>query len=188
KSAAAASTKKVVEHPSYNEMVRQALVALKERGGSSRQAILKYLMANFKVGSDEHSVNTHLKVALRNGVKSETLKQSKGSGASGSFRLGAAKDTNKTVAKPKKDVVAIKTKAAASPKKVTKPVEKTSSVKKAVKKPPAAAKKIASPKKPAKIVKKQQAKESRKPKSATTKKQAKPTAAANKKKTSGSKK
>ncbi|ESO04450.1 hypothetical protein HELRODRAFT_144985, partial [Helobdella robusta] len=115
KSAAAASTKKVVEHPSYNEMVRQALVALKERGGSSRQAILKYLMANFKVGSDEHSVNTHLKVALRNGVKSETLKQSKGSGASGSFRLGAAKDTNKNVAKPKKDAVAIKTKAAASP-------------------------------------------------------------------------
>ncbi|ESO04416.1 hypothetical protein HELRODRAFT_144973, partial [Helobdella robusta] len=136
-----ASTKKVVEHPSYNEMVRQALVALKERGGSSRQAILKYLMANFKVGSDEHSVNTHLKVALRNGVKSETLKQSKGSGASGSFRLGAAKDTNKTVAKPKKDVVAIKTKAAASPKKVTKVAEATNKRQKSVAKKAAPAKK-----------------------------------------------
>ncbi|ESN99667.1 hypothetical protein HELRODRAFT_105142, partial [Helobdella robusta] len=78
---AAAGTKKVVEHPSYNEMIRQALVALKERGGSSRQAILKYLMANFRVGSDEHAVNTRLKVALRSGVKSEMLKQSKGSGA-----------------------------------------------------------------------------------------------------------
>jgi hypothetical protein len=34
-------------------MVGKAIVALKERGGSSRQAILKYIMANFNVGKDE---------------------------------------------------------------------------------------------------------------------------------------
>jgi histone H1/5 len=30
-------------------MVGKAIAALKERGGSSRQAILKYIMANFNV-------------------------------------------------------------------------------------------------------------------------------------------
>jgi histone H1/5 len=36
--------------PKYSEMVGKAIAALKERGGSSRQAILKYIMANFNVG------------------------------------------------------------------------------------------------------------------------------------------
>lgn len=36
-------------HPPYLEMVTQAVVALKERSGSSRQAILKYILANFQV-------------------------------------------------------------------------------------------------------------------------------------------
>jgi histone H1/5 len=31
-------------------MVGKAIAALKERGGSSRQAILEYIMANFNVG------------------------------------------------------------------------------------------------------------------------------------------
>jgi hypothetical protein len=33
-------------------MVGKAIAALQERGGSSRQAILKYIMANFNVGKD----------------------------------------------------------------------------------------------------------------------------------------
>jgi histone H1/5 len=40
-------------------MVGKAIVALKERGGSSRQAILKYIMANFNVGKDAKTVNVH---------------------------------------------------------------------------------------------------------------------------------
>ena len=185
------SAKKIVEHPPYNEMIRQALVALKERGGSSRQAILKYVMANFKVGGDEHSVNTHLKVALRNGVKSELLKQSKGSGATGSFRLGA--DAKKSVAvgrekvavaKPKlskaKPAVAAKKRtpvtkkaAPASAKKQIKKqavAEKTSSIKKSVKPPKAAAKKAVSPKKPAAVSKKSAAAVARKSVAAMPKK------------------
>ena len=35
--------------PPYLEMVTQAVIALKERSGSSRQAILKYILANFQV-------------------------------------------------------------------------------------------------------------------------------------------
>src|SRR5207245_1361267 len=82
------AAKKHVDHPKYSEMVKQALASLKERGGSSRQAVLKYIIKNFKVGGDENVVNTHLKMALRAGVKNSSLKQSKGSGAAGSFRLG----------------------------------------------------------------------------------------------------
>ncbi|MFG1588189.1 histone H1/H5 family protein, partial [Staphylococcus aureus] len=52
-------------------------------------------MANFMLGADEIAVNARLKVALRSGVKSELLKQSTGSGASGSFRLGAADGAKK---------------------------------------------------------------------------------------------
>jgi histone H1/5 len=46
-----------------------------ERGGSSRQAILKYIMANFNVGKDAKTVNVHLKLSLRAGVKNKSLKQ-----------------------------------------------------------------------------------------------------------------
>ena len=44
----AAKPKKPAAHPKYSEMVGKAIAALKERGGSSRQAILKYIMANSK--------------------------------------------------------------------------------------------------------------------------------------------
>ncbi|CAC5392610.1 H1_5 [Mytilus coruscus] len=47
--------------------------------------------ANFNVGSDAKTVNTHLKLALKSGVKSNSLKQSKGTGASGSFKIGEVK-------------------------------------------------------------------------------------------------
>ena len=48
-------------------------------------------------------MNVHLKVALKAGVKSSSLKQSKSTGASGSFRLDEVKEakTAKKAAKPK---------------------------------------------------------------------------------------
>ncbi|XP_063588898.1 histone H1-delta-like [Penaeus indicus] len=78
------STKRA--HPKYSEMVAAALRALKERNGSSRQAILKFILASFQVG-DEKAAGVHLKQALRRGVASGSLQQTKGTGASGSFRL-----------------------------------------------------------------------------------------------------
>jgi histone H1/5 len=153
----ATSTKKKVqaakpvlhEHPKYSEMIKQALTALKERGGSSRQAVLKYIMANFKVGRDEASVNTHLKMALKAGVKNSTLKQSKGTGATGSFRLGAVEKKQKKVQEKTKSAGPKKAKAAPA-----KSGEPTKSVKKAA---PVKAKKSggrATPKSPKKVVKK----------------------------------
>jgi histone H1/5 len=105
----AAKPKKPMAHPTYSEMVGKAISALKERGGSSRQAILKYIMANFNVGKDAKSVNAHLKLSLRAGVKNKSLKQSKGTGASGSFRIGDVEAAKK----PAKAKKAAKPKAAA---------------------------------------------------------------------------
>lgn len=119
---AAAAKKHAVDHPKYSEMVHQALSSLKERGGSSRQAVLKFIMKNFNIGVDENVVNTHLKMALRAGVKNATLKQSKGSGATGSFRLGEeAKKKPKAVGAAKK-----------APKKAGKASSTTAKVKKTV--------------------------------------------------------
>ena len=148
----AAKPKKPAAHPKYSEMVGKAIAALKERGGSSRQAILKYIMANFNVGKDAKTVNVHLKLSLRAGVKNKSLKQSKGTGASGSFKIGeVVKPKKKPAAKPKKAVKpkAAKPKKAKTPKKTA--AKKPAAEKKAAKpkaKKPAAAKKLAA--KPAK--------------------------------------
>jgi histone H1/5 len=142
----AAKPKKPSAHPKYSEMVGKAISALKERGGSSRQAILKYIMANFNVGKDAKSVNAHLKLSLRAGVKNKSLKQSKGTGASGSFRIGEVKAAKK----PAKAKKAAKPKAA-KPKKVKKPAAKKAAVEKKAAKPkvkkPAVKKAAAMPKK-----------------------------------------
>lgn len=136
--------KKTVSHPKYSAMIATAIAALKERGGSSRQAILKYILANNNV--DEKSATTQLKLALKRGVAAGTLKQVKGAGASGSFRISKP-DEPKTVArKPAKKTVKKPAAKKATPKKpAAKKSPKKPAAKKAAKKP--AAKK--SPKKPA---------------------------------------
>ncbi|KAL8606364.1 hypothetical protein ACOMHN_050844 [Nucella lapillus] len=130
---------KPADHPKYNVMIAAAVTSLKERGGSSRQAILKYVMANYKVGNEVTKINARVKTALKAGVKAGTLKQAKGTGASGSFRLGEKK--------PKKPAAkkAVKPKKAAATKKVAKsPAKKAAKPKKVAKSP---AKKAAKPKK-----------------------------------------
>ena len=67
KKKAAAKPKKPAAHPKYSEMVQAAIKSLKERGGSSRQAILKYIQANYKGLGEPKAVNAHLKLALRPG-------------------------------------------------------------------------------------------------------------------------
>ncbi|XP_064610334.1 histone H1-delta-like [Liolophura sinensis] len=144
----ASKPKKPADHPKYSEMIKAAIANLKERGGSSRQKILKYIMANYKV-ADEKTVNTHLKMALKAGVKSNALKQSKGTGASGSFRLGEsakkAAPKLKKVKKPKAAKPKSPKKAKSAKPKAKKPAAKKPAAKKAVKPKKPAAKK--SPKK-----------------------------------------
>ena len=120
-------------------------------------------MNNYKLGNDEKGINAHLKIALRAGVKNKTLKQSKGVGASGSFKLGNDKDVKevkpklKTVEKaPRAKAVPVKPEppaakkakpAAEVAKKPAKPVKKAKAEAEAkAKKPkPGAAKKTKSP-------------------------------------------
>nr|CAX72221.1 Histone H1-delta [Schistosoma japonicum] len=71
-------------HPPYGDMIKKALKELKERGGSSRQAIAKYIKANYKV---DDRAESHLRRALVTGVKSGKIVHTKGIGASGSFKL-----------------------------------------------------------------------------------------------------
>jgi len=182
KKAGTAKAKKPADHPKYSQMIKEALGALKERGGSSRQAILKYIVKHYHLGQEEKTINAHLKLALRAGVKNGNLNQSKGTGASGSFRLGEKKTAEKKpkaakakkapgAAKPKKapgspkKPKAKKAKAAASPKKAAKP--------KAAKPKTAKASKPKSPKK-VKVAKptKPKSPKAKKPKTAKPKKAA----------------
>jgi hypothetical protein len=140
-----AKAKVPAAHPKYGEMIVAAIVALKERGGSSRQAIVKYITANYKVSD---SAATHIKSALKRGVVGGSLKQVKGSGASGSFKVADKAKPAKKTKTPKKPV-AKKPAAKKTPSKKKKPAAKKP-VAKAAKKP--AAKKAAAkktPKKPA---------------------------------------
>jgi len=121
-------------------MIAAAIEALKEKKGSSRQAILKYIQANYKGLSDQ--AGQHLKMALVAGVKNGSLKQAKGVGASGSFKLGEKK-------KEKKVKKAKKPKAAKKPKKAKKPAAKKAAKKPAAKKAKKPAAKKPAAKKPA---------------------------------------
>ena len=162
------------EHPKYVDMIKAALVNLKDRKGTSRQAILKYIKEHYKVSSN---VDTQVKLALKRAVTANVIAHSKGVGASGSFKLvkkEAAPAKKKAAApkspkKPKAKSAAKK--PAKSPKK--KPAAKKSTPKKAAKKSPAkkpAAKKPAAKKSPAKKAASKAKKATPKPKKAGGKK------------------
>ena len=165
--------KKPADHPPYLEMIKAAIAALKERSGSSRQAIEKYIKANYKVGE----VGSHLKTALKRGVASGKFVHTKGVGASGSFKLVKVEPEKKPKKKPAAKKPAAKPKKPAA-KKAAKKTKKPAAKKAAAKKP--AAKKAAT-KKPA--AKKPAAKKPKKPaakkaaKKPAAKKPAKKTAA-----------
>lgn len=133
------SAPKKADHPTYKAMVSAALTAMKDRKGSSKQAIEKHIRANYSLGGTDNGIKASLKRTLKKMVDDGLLIQTSGKGASGSFKLKA-----KEVKKPKK-VTKPKT-----PKKAKKPAaKKPSSAKKAktVKKKPSAKKPAA--KKPA---------------------------------------
>lgn len=92
-------------HPPTAEMVYSAIKSLKERSGSSLQAIKKYLTSNYKI--DAEKLAPFIKKYLKGAVTSGKLIQTKGKGASGSFKLAvkesaAAAAKSSTAAKKKK--------------------------------------------------------------------------------------
>lgn len=131
-------------HPPTSEMVQSAIKALKERGGSSLQAIKKYISATYKIDADK--LSPFIKKYLKGAVTSGQLVQTKGKGASGSFKISAALKPKA----PKKSAGGDKSKAAASSKKAApKKASGDKKPKSVVKKANATGAKKAATKKPA---------------------------------------
>lgn len=105
-------------------MIIAALLHLKERNGSSRQALKKYISGNYKVGDNS---DVHLNAAIKRGVETGDFTQPKGK--SGPIKLAKKEPKTKAV----KDKKEVKEKKETKEKKAKKPV----------------AKKAAAPKKPA---------------------------------------
>ena len=156
------TSSQVGEHPKYSAMIADAITKLKERGGSSRQAILKFILAHYKVGSEINKINARIKVSLKSGVKSGFLKQSRGTGAAGSFRLGDKKKTNSN--KPRSKITKVKKPAGKSPSQKPKTAaRKTKSVKSPAKKTSVKKSKVKSPAKKGKAGTKKTASRTTKP-------------------------
>merc|ERR1712088_969901 len=148
----AAKVKKAAKpaaHPPYANMIVAAIKALKDKKGSSRQAILKYVVANNKV-ADADKAGVRVKLALRKMVAAKKVVAAAAAGkkGAGSFKLpakepAAKKPKAKKAKKPKaaKKPAKPKAKKAAKPKAAKKPAAKKPAAKKAAKKP--AAKKAA---------------------------------------------
>merc|ERR1711955_126495 len=133
-SAAAPKAKKApAAHPPYAAMITAAIKKLADKKGSSRQAILKYVVANNKVDAAKAAVRVRLALKKMLAAKKLVPAAAAGKEGAGSFKLPAKAPKAK---KPK----AKKPKA----KKAKKPKAKKP---KAAKKP--AAKKAKKPKKPA---------------------------------------
>merc|ERR1739849_61255 len=97
-------------HPTYSVMIGESIKAMKDRSGSSRQAILKYICANYKVDATKAAV--HVRTALKMGAAA-------GKKGAGCYKLG---DKAKEEKKPK--AAKVKKPVAKKPKAVKKPAAK----------------------------------------------------------------
>ena len=145
-------TKAPATHPKYIDMITTAIAGLKERTGCSRQAILKYIVANNKV--EEGKAVVQVRLALKAGLEKGVLKHAKENGkGAGKFKIVKVEkkaEVKKPVAKKpvakkpvaKKAVAAKpeKAKAKKSPAKKVAPKKKASPKKKPAPKKTAAKK------------------------------------------------
>merc|ERR1712109_78271 len=105
-------------HPPYAAMIKAAVKALADKKGSSRQAILKYICANYKV--DAAKAASRVRLALKKMIASKALVAAAAAGkkGAGSFKLPAKEPKAKkpkAAKKPKKKPAAKKPKAAKKP-------------------------------------------------------------------------
>ncbi|KAM9317850.1 histone H1.5-like [Pholidichthys leucotaenia] len=183
KPAKKAASKPKKAGPSVGELIVKAVTASKEKKGMSLAAIKKALAAG---GYDVDKNKSRVNIAIKSLVNKGTLSQTKGTGASGSFKVAKAESKAKKAAK--KSPAKAKKPAAKKPAAAKKPkaagAKKAAAAKKSpkkVKKPAAAKKAPKSPKKAAKSPKKV-AKKTPAAKKAAPKKAAKAKKAAPKKK------
>merc|ERR1712098_860351 len=160
KSSVKKSAKSEPKKMTYLDMVTEAIVTLKDRTGSSRQAIIRYIVETHKV---EASKLVHVRKAIATGMEKGILKPARSSGkGAGSFRVvkqekPVARKSSKIINKNlQKKTIKQPVKTKAAKKAVAKKTSNKKSVAKAVKKPAAkktADKKLAPSKKAAKPAK-----------------------------------
>lgn len=138
-------------HPRTSDMVNAAIRSLNERSGSSLQAIKKYITGTYSI--DAEKLAPFIKKSIKAGVASGDLVQTRGTGASGSFKLPSDSSKSKKkvvrsakVASPKRAAIKKPTAIAAAKKTIVKKAAKSPTRKAAIKKPAAAAKKPAAKK------------------------------------------
>ena len=128
------STKKSSAHPTYAEMISSAISTLKDKTGSSRQAIAKFVCANYEVDADKAAL--HLRRALKKGVEDGIFKTARKSGkGAGSYKLVLVVKKKKKAAAAKKPKLSTSTKksgagAAKKPAKKSAAAKKSKTVKK----------------------------------------------------------
>ncbi|KAF1830556.1 hypothetical protein BDW02DRAFT_572908 [Decorospora gaudefroyi] len=153
-------------HGSYIDMVKDAIVNLKDRNGSSRQAIQKYIQANNKVGNlSDSAFRGHVNRAIASGEEKGDFARPKGTSGPVKLAKKEAKPASATTTKkaePKAEKKTAEKKAPATKKATTTKAKATTK---------AAPKKAAAPKKTGTVGP---------PKKATTTAAAKPKANASK--------
>uniref|UniRef100_A0A8D1T6D7 H15 domain-containing protein n=1 Tax=Sus scrofa TaxID=9823 RepID=A0A8D1T6D7_PIG len=133
----AGAAKRKASGPPVSELITKAVAASKERSGVSLAALKKALAA---AGYDVEKNNSRIKLGLKSLVSKGTLVQTKGTGASGSFKLNKKAATGEAKPKAKKTGAAKPKKPAGAAKKPKKATG-TATPKKSAKKTPKKAKK-----------------------------------------------
>ncbi|KAJ5971063.1 Histone H1 [Penicillium vulpinum] len=133
-------------HTSYRDMIKDAIISLKERNGSSRQAIKKYVQSNNKMNVTSQSVfDSQFNKAIKAGVEKNEFTQPKG--PSGPLKLAKkevpVKAAPKPAAKPAVKPVAKPSAAKAAPKAAPKKTGAKTATKTAAPKKPVAKKSTA---------------------------------------------
>ncbi|EAW21947.1 histone H1/H5 family protein [Aspergillus fischeri NRRL 181] len=120
KKASTGATKKAASsHASYRDMIKDAILNLKERNGSSRQSIKKYVLANNKIAfASQAAFDSQFNKAIKAGVEKGEFTQPKG--PSGPVKLAK----KEPAAKPAAKKATTTTKAAAPKKAAAKKTEK----------------------------------------------------------------
>merc|ERR1719362_2850 len=125
----AAKPKVPAAHPPYAAMIKAAIKALGDKKGSSRQAILKYVCANYKVDAAKAAGRVRLAEKPK---AAKPVKAKKKPAAKKAKKVVKPKAAKKTPAKAKKAPAkkAAAKKPAAKPKAAKKPAKKAAPKKK----------------------------------------------------------
>ncbi|OAL31121.1 hypothetical protein AYO20_08356 [Fonsecaea nubica] len=95
-------------HASYKDMIKEAILNLKERNGSSRQAIKKYVKANNNITvTSETQFDSLFNKALKTGVEKGDFQQPKGPSGPVKLAKKEAKPAEKKAVKVRRTVLIV---------------------------------------------------------------------------------